>query len=189
MQDVESAIFDSATSIFFHMIQGRSFREIVGIRYSYITGRDKKDIKHTKFLQQAEKLPNISLKTFFSIFKKGTPVGNANYDAVVFDTYDYMDQVISFSLSDVFIAAFQIYGEQHDDDRVEQVIDLFRYGTNNQRHILLMRYGFPPEMVNDISLHIEKIDETRIIFKNSIQSAPKAIRELVEWYLPLSEDD
>lgn len=183
----ERAVFEQAISIFFQMIQGRSFREIVGIRYNYITGRDDKSTKHAKFSQPAESLPNSTLDHSYSIFSPETPVNKVSYDAVVFDTYDYMDKVISFSLSDCFIAAFKIYNERYVDERAEQIIELFRYGTNNSKHILLMRYGFPPEMVGDLSEHVASIDETRIVFKKSIHSASSVLREFVEWYLPQSQ--
>lgn len=182
--DGERAVFSNAISIFFQMAQGRSFREIVGIRYSYIARRDEKSGIFANFSQPAEKLPNASLDHYYSLFPENTRVDQVSYDAVVFDTYDYMDQVISFSLSDTFVAAFKIYEEKIDDERAEQVIELFRYGTNNQKHILLMRYGFPPEMVGELSDYVERVDEREIVFKSSIHSAPPAIRDMTGWYLP-----
>ena len=53
LQDGESAVFDQAITIFLHVIQGRSFREIVGIRYSYISRRDENHIGNAKFSQPA----------------------------------------------------------------------------------------------------------------------------------------
>lgn len=95
-----------------------------------------------------------------------------------------MDKVISISLSDTFIAAFKIYEDKTEDERIEGVTELFRYGTNNSKHILLMRYGFSSEMVHEISEYVERVDEREIIFKNSIHSAPLTIREMTDWYLP-----
>lgn len=180
----EQAVFRNAIDIFFHMAQSRSFREIVGIRYNNIIGRDDENQIYAAFSQPAEKLPNASLGRYYSLFPQNTRVEKVSYDAVVFDTYDYMDQVISFSLSDTFVAAFKIYEEKIDDGRAEQVIELFRYGTNNSKHILLMRYGFPPEMVSEVSDYVERVDEREIVFKNSIHSAPPAIRDMTGWYLP-----
>ncbi len=180
----ERAVFDSAIMIFFLMIQGRSFREIAGIRYNMITNRDDPNKKTVEFLQPARKLPDKSLENSYPLYEQGLLVDKVSYDLIVFDTYDYMDQVISFSLSDTFIAAFKVYEEKTGDFRAEQVIELFRYGTNNSKNILLMRYGFPSEMVHDVSDYVEKVNEKEIVFKNSIHSAPLAIREMVEWYLP-----
>lgn len=180
----EITVFENAVLIFFHMAQGRSFREIIGIRYSYISDRDNSNGGYAKFSQPAEKLPNSDLRQPFSIFSQHTPSSKVSYDAIVFDTYDYMDQVISFSLSDVFVAAFQIFFEKRGDDRAQEIIELFRYGTNNGDHILLMRYGFPPEMVVEVAKYLEKIDESGITFRNNIDQAPSVIKTLIDWYLP-----
>jgi helicase len=96
-----------------------------------------------------------------------------------------MDQVISFSLSDIFIAVFEIYREQITDIRADSIIELFRYNTNNRIHILLLRYGFPPEMISDIAQYIEAIDDDRIVFRNTIANAPSIIQRIVDWYLPV----
>ena len=117
LQDGESAVFDQAITIFLHVIQGRSFREIVGIRYSYISRRDENHIGNAKFSQPAEKLPNNTLAKVFSIFGQNTRAEEVSYDAIVFDTYDYLDQVISYSLSDTFTAAFKIYRDSRSTSR------------------------------------------------------------------------
>lgn len=181
--DAESSVFNNAIRILFHTMQGRSFREIVGIRYNYISSRDDAETIYAKYSQPAEKIPNINLKKY-SIFKKNTLASKVSYDAIVFDTYDYLDQVISFSLSDVFIAAFKIFNDKTGDPRALKAIDIFRYGTNDKTHILLMRYGFPPEAINDIIPYIDSISESEIRFNENIASANKSITKLVEWYRP-----
>ncbi len=183
LQDGEMAVFSNAIQIFFQTIQGHSFREIVGFRYSYISKKGKSG-EHAAFSQPANKLPDKTLGKTYSLFPPNTPANNVGYDVIVFDTYDYMDTVISFSLSDTFIAAFSIYREKNTDDRADKLIELFRYGTNNKNHILLMRYGFSPEVIGDIALYVEKIDESEVKFKKTINDAPSAIREIIEWYLP-----
>ena len=186
LEEGELAIFQSAISIFFQMAQGRSFREIVGMRYNRIIGRDDANVSYAKFSQEAHQLPKNTIKKPYSLFPMHTPINKVSYDAVVFDTYDYMDQVISFSLSDVFVAAFQIYHDNSSDDRAEQVIELFRFGTNNTKHILLMRYGFLPEMIGETAEHVASVDEVKIVFKESIHSAARVIQDFAEWYLPQS---
>lgn len=180
----ESAVFRQAISIFLQVIQGRSFREIVGIRYSYISKKDEGRQGYAAFSQPAEKLPNNTLVRTYSIFDQSTLAKNVSYDAVVFDTYDYLDQVISFSLNDSFITSFKVYKDNTSDQRAEKMIELLRYGTNNMLHTLLMRYGFPSEDVAELSKYILFINEDTIIFKSEISDAPKYIQELAEWYLP-----
>jgi hypothetical protein len=183
LNDGETNVFNQAIDIFFHAAQGRSFSEIVGLRYSSITNRDNPNEAFAAFSQPAKKLPDSSLNVY-GLYDRGTPKRNVSYDSIVYDTYDYLDQVISFSLSDTFIAAFKIYGEKNEDPRAEKIIELFRYNTNNQVHILLLRYGFPTETIKDIVLHIDTIDENKITFRPSITTAPNFIKEMVKWYLP-----
>ena len=180
----ELSVFRQAIQIFLHAIQGRSFKEIVGIRYSYVSKRDSERQGNAQFTQAASKLPNNTMVRAFPLFARGILAQEVSYDAVMFDTYDYLDQVISFCLSDVFVAAFKIYGERTGDERVNRMIELLRYGTNNPRNILLMRYGFPSECVQEVNEYVESVSEENIIFQDTIGSAPDHIRELVEWYLP-----
>lgn len=183
LYDGENAVFNKAITIFIWMIQGRSFREIVGIIYSNLSKRDENNKGMAGFSQPAETLPKSSLKKLYPLFKD-TPANNVSYDAVVFDTYDYFDKVISFSLSDVFVAAFKLYQEHTQDERSKMMIELLRFGTNEKAHIFLMRYGIPPENVVEISPYIQSINEENILFKNEIKNAPAHIRYLIDWYLP-----
>lgn len=184
LYDGEIAVFRQAISIFVQVIQGRSFREIVGIRYSYISKKDEGRQGYAAFSQPAAKLPKSTLTHTYSIFDENTLAKNVSYDAVVFDTYDYLDQVISFSLTESFITAFKVYKDNTSDQRSDKMIELLRFGTNNTVHTLLMRYGFPPEDVSEISKYILFINEDTITFKPEISDAPKYIQEMVDWYLP-----
>ena len=179
----EEAVFRTAITIFLLAIGGRTFREIAGIRYSKISRRNAGRQGEAEFAQPAESLPNSQLKRRFPLFA-GVQASDVSYDAVVFDTYDYMDKVVSFSLSDVFMASFKIYSDITHDSRASRMLELLRYGTNNVDHILLMRYGFPPESVVDIFPYIKFVNENEIVFLSEIYSAPQHIRDIVEWYLP-----
>ncbi len=180
----ESAVFDTAISIFFLTIQGYSFREIAGLRYSRISNRDEGRNGSAKFSQPANKLPNSKLKNTFSLFDKDTLAKDVRFDTVIYDTYDYLDTVISFSLVEVFSAAFQIYFENIADDRAVKAIELLRYGTNDSRNIMLMRYGFPPEDVPTVARYIESISKSDIEFSDEVEDAPQHIKQMIEWYLP-----
>jgi len=180
----EENVFNQAIDIFFHATQGRSFSEIVGLRYSSITNRDNPGNPFANFSQPAKKLPDSSLKNSYSLFAPQTPNDRVSYDSIIYDTYDYMDQVISFSLSDVLIAAFMIYQQTTNDDRAARLIELLKYNTNNGVFILLLRYGFPPELINDIARYVSSIDEDNIIFLPEIADAPVIIKNIIDWYLP-----
>lgn len=181
--DGEGAVFDTAIRIFLLAIGGRTFREISGIRFSDISKRDKGRTGVAAFSQQAAKIPDSSLQRPYPLFSE-VLASEVSYDAVVFDTYDYMDQVISFSLSDVFSAAFKIYGDERNDGRYQKILELLRFGTNDVTHMLLMRYGFSPEVVSEIIPLIKSINENEIIFNSNINSASMHIRDMIDWYLP-----
>lgn len=178
----EYAVFSMAVRIFLLLVAGKTFKEIAGIRFNYISRRKEGRRGRAAFSQRASKLPDSALIKAYPLFKD-TPANSISYDAVIFDTYDYMDQVISFSLSDTFAAAFKIYGEKTGDGRSMKILELLRYGTNNVDHILLMRYGFPPEIVSDVLPYIRSVNENEIEFFD-ISSAPEYIKSVVEWYLP-----
>ena len=184
LYDGESAIFDTAISIFFLAVQGYSFREIAGLRYSRISRRDEGRTGFARFSQPAHKLPDSKLKNTFSLFNYDTPAKNVRFDTIIYDTYDYLDTVISFSLSEVFSAAFKIYMESMNDNRAIKVIELLRYGTNNSRYVLLMRYGFPPEDVPAIAPYVKSISEEDIEFTENVDNAPQYIKNMIDWYLP-----
>lgn len=180
----EESVFNTAIFIFLLAIGGRTFKEIAGIRFSSISRRDFGRTGKAEFTQSAEPLPNSNLVKAFPLFKNGTTAQEVSYDPVVFDTYDYMDQVISFSLSDVFLAAFNIYKKHTNDSMADKMIELLRFGTNDVMHVLLMRYGFSPETISEIIKYIQFVTEEQIVFKDEIYSAPEQVRKLVEWYLP-----
>jgi len=181
--DGELNVFNTAIVIFFSVIRGRPFKEIVGIRYNDISDRDGDRNALAKFTQPANKLPDSTLRNAYSLFQ-GTKAKDVSYDAIVFDTYDYLDTVIAFSLSDVLIGAFHIYHSATKDSKALKMIELLKYGTNNTIHTLLIRYGFPPDDLKEISEYIDKISEENILFKPDVTFSSPHIQELVEWYLP-----
>jgi len=177
----EESIFNSAISILFFIIRGMSFKEIVGLRYSDACRRDEGKIGSAPFMQPASKIPDSKLIHPYSMFK-GIKAKNVNYDRIVFDTYDYLDTVISFSLTDAFMGAFRVYYANEGDENALRMIDLLKYGTTNPVHILLLRYGFSAEDLDAVENYIESVNEREIKFKN-IDKIPSDISEKIEWYL------
>jgi len=179
----ELNVFKLAIDIFFLIIQGRSFKEIVAIRYNYISNRGEDQNKSATFSQPASKLPDSRLFNQFPLFAD-TKCKDVSYDAVVFDTYDYLDTVISFSLTDVLIGAFTIYNKATNDNNALKMIELLKFGTNDTVHNLLIRYGFPTDQVREIAEYVDFISEENILFKPNVSVSPKHIQDLIEWYLP-----
>lgn len=106
----------------------------------------------------------------------------------MFDTYDYLDKVISFCLSDVFSASAMLYYKTSMDSRALKFVELLRFGTNDAVHVMMMRYGFLPEHLELVGPHVLRISEEEIVFKPSVEEAPSSVRELVRWYQPVDEE-
>ena len=128
-------------------------------------------------------LPNSRLKQQIPSRFRYASVEDFNYDLLVYDTYDYVDKVISFSLSDVYIAAFGQYYKETKDKRAAAMVKYFAYGTNNPMEILLLRYGFSFEDIEWLKEYVDTIDENKIVFKKSISSLDTYKMNIIERYI------
>lgn len=189
----ESSILSSAIPLMLWRIQGKSFSEIVSLRHSYLSRRDERrqiqrQIKSGEITVSAgnEMLLNLSIKfstIAFSLpdrrhknaplYKQGTSVNDIDYDTIIYDTYDFLDRVISLSLADPLCAAFDVYFKKTNDNRAMVIKNLIKYGANNPMEIWLLRYGFDPEDISWILEHVEHVNERKIVFKESINSLSK----------------
>lgn len=198
----EQSILSTAISVLLWQIQGKSFRTLLGLRFSYLTKRSeqreikrrfrsgeinlpqrKRDLQNliVKFSPIATQLPNLGVHALPRF--RNVSVLDIDYDLLVYDTYDYLDKVISFSLSDVYVATFDQYFAATGDTRASDFVNFIKYGTSDPIEILLIRYGFSPENVEELSSHIESISEEAVVFKTSVfEIADEFDRYLVEHY-------
>lgn len=179
----EAAVFRQAILLMLQVFQGRSFSEIAAARFNRISKRDAKRVGEAVFAQAASVLPDIRLTKAFPLFPVGTPARNVSYDAVVFDTYDYLDKVVSFSLSDTFAAAITLFKQESSDIRSGWLLDLLRFGTNDPKKIMMLRYGFQAEEIESILPFVKSISQEEIVFSKEIEDAPPSVRRAVEWYV------
>jgi helicase len=181
--DGEAAVFRQAILLMLQVFQGRSFSEIAATRFNRISKRDAKRIGKAVFGQAASVLPDSRLIKAFPFFPDGTLARDVSYDAVVFDTYDYLDKVVSFSLTDTFVAAFKIFKRTFADVRADWFVDLLRFGTNDSSKIMMLRYGFQPEEIEAILPYVRSISQEKIVFFEKLKDAPLSVRRAVDWYL------
>ncbi len=200
----EKTILSKSITILLWHIQGRSFKEILKLRYLYLadqkkiddlkTSLDQKDITRKEFDKKlgqapfsysaaANTIPNSKLTGFVSNAFEGQTYDTFNYDLLVYDTYDYLDKVISFSLSDVYTTAFDLYFEESGDERSLSMKKFFRYGTNDDYDIMLMRYGFTFEDIDWLRDHIDYINDNEIKFLPSINNCTKEQLEILAPFL------
>lgn len=187
----EKSVLSASIPVLLWQIQGKSFAEIVSLRHAFLSEKDKRrklkrqlvngditDIEYNKQLDStkirysciAEPLPNRKLTKSVSLFKRNLSVKYIDFDLIVYDTYDYIDKVISLSLKDPLSAAFLLYYEKYADMRALHLSNYIAYGTNNQTEIWLLRYGFTFDEIEWILPLIENINEQEIIFNKSLIS-------------------
>lgn len=192
LSDGEENVLHTAVKIMLWRIYGKTFKNICWYRYSYVSrssdrkvlekfGR-KTDELEAKFITGFDDLPNKGLRAY-SIFEKGTKAKDIDYDRIVYDTYDYIDKLIGFKLSDIFYAAFYLYYEKTKDERSLSLAKYVKYGTDNERYIWMIRYGMAFEDIEALDEHIESINEREIVFKQSINGVPDDKKQSIIRYL------
>ena len=109
-------------------------------------------------------IPDKNLKVFSMFGNNETKATEVDYDRIVFDTYDYLDKILNFKLSDIFIAAFEEYYMKTNDARAREMALLVKYGTVNEKQIWMLRYGFTFEDIEWLEPYIVNISQEEVIF-------------------------
>ncbi len=203
LTSAEIGILSASIPILLWHIQGKSFKEVLALRFYFLTQESEqrkirsslrkgdisaedaqKEIDNLtiRFSQIPTSLPNYYARKV-SLFKKDTPVSKLDYDALVFDTYDYIDKVISLSISDPICAAFSVYEKQTNDARASIMCNYIRYGTNDSIEIWLLRYGFAFEDIAWVKDYVDSISEQEIVFKPEVYQLPEERIETIERYI------
>lgn len=189
----EQAVLSTAISILLWQIQGRSFSQLLSMRYRFITQRDaqnainkrvrQKEISHKDAVIQKRKikliyshaahaLPDKNIPPFDPLFPNNSKLSDFKYDKLVCDTYDYIDKVISQSLTPPLCAAFLQYYLKTGDSRAKLMSNYIRYGTNDEQEILLQKYGFSFEDITWIKPLILYITPDEIKFLPKAKGIP-----------------
>lgn len=136
-----------------------------------------------KFRLNILHLPNPKLKRY-SLFYNTQRAKDIDYDIIVCDTYNYIDKLIGFKLSDIYYAAFSKYYEKTKDPLAKRLAQYVKYGTDNERHIGMLRYGMSFEDIELLDQHIISINKTKITFKESIYSLSDLDTILIRRFIP-----
>lgn len=203
LTSAESSVISTSLRILLWKIQGKSFKETVQLRYNFITRRKKQqelmkmlrnhEMTETEYKEEISKLtirytqgafsiPNKHIRQF-SLFKTGTPVTECDYDRLIYDTYDYLDKVISLSIADSINAALEIYYKERKDLRAKALQNYIKYGTNSKFSIMLLRYGFDFEEHSWLIPCIDQISEEGIDFNTSINKLTANRYKMIERYI------
>lgn len=191
--DGEKNVFEIAIKLmlirlFFHA----TFKQLCRWRYNNASRLEerkqlekkgqKSDRLFSAFITGYSDLPKKDLHVF-SIFPKGTKAKDVSYDAILYDTYDFLDKLIDFKLGELFYATFMSYYEKNQDERAERFSKLLRYGTDNSRHIWMIRYGMEFEDIEKLDAHIRSIDANGIDFYDSINEVSEKDKEVIKRYM------
>lgn len=109
-----------------------------------------------------------------ALFPRNTSVKDLDFDKIIYDTYDYIDKVLSLSVKDPISSTLLLYFEKTKDLKALILSNYIKYGTNDPTEIWLLKYGFSFEEIEELKSHIDKIDETEITFKDSINEFLKS---------------
>lgn len=158
----EQNVFNTAIKILLWQIHCKSFKDICFYRYAYASKKQEREklqneiengneiekiiannkLQHlsSAFVTGYADIPDKNLQVY-SMFD-GVKAIDVDYDRIVFDTYDYLDKIIGFKLSDIFYASFNEYFIKNADERAKRLAQLVKYGTENEKEIWMLRYGF-----------------------------------------------
>lgn len=203
LTQAETSVLSASIPLMLWRIQGKSFSEIVSLRYSYLSRRDERRFIQRR-INNGEISSDVGIKMMsdltvkFSpipfglpdkryrnapLYRNGSSVMGIDYDKIIYDTYDFLDRVIALSLSDPLCAAFEIYFQKTNDGRAKIIKNLIKYGTNDPIEIWLLRYGFDPEDISWMLTHIEHVDEHKILFKESIDTLNTEQLKVIDRFL------
>ena len=189
--EAEEYVLREAIDIMLFKIFGNTFKNICWMRYNKAsrllerrrfakTGRTYE--MPAWFTVGYKEIPNRYLRNY-PLFPRGTKAEDVNYDIIIYDTYDYLDKLVDFRLADIFYAsAMEYYGICGEED-VKKIALLVRYGTFNERHIWMLRYGLSFEDIEVLDSCIESIDEKGIVFNDTINDVDPDTRFIVERYI------
>lgn len=192
----ERNVFNTAIKIILWKVHGKTFRNICWYRYSFTSKSNLRRLhkNNVNFLNRLtarfytecpSEFPNKNLSAYNAMSIEGNNIlaKDVDYDFIISDTYDYIDKLIGFRLGDIFFAVFSQYNDKFADSRAVKISKYIKYGTDNERYILLLRYGLTFEDIEKLDTHIEQVSEAEIIVKASINELPEKDLQPIKRYI------
>lgn len=191
--EAEKKVLEHALHIMFYRIYYKTFSAICKIRYYSLCnmkllrrlhneGRDISKVKVNYLVQYCD-IPNLKLQSSFPLVDRNTNALDVDFDVIVYDTYDFLDKLIGFKLSDIYYAAFKVNYNRTNDERSLIFANLLKYGTSDEKEILMMRYGLSLDDISELKQYIVNIDTTGITVSNDFYNLPKDIRKPLERFV------
>ncbi len=189
LTSAEKAILSHAIKIMLWKVSGRTFRNICQYRYAYaasVNERRKNPEKEksicAKYIAGYNDIPDKKLPQY-PLFSTEILAKDVDYDLIIYDTYDYLDKLIGFKLSDIFYAIFHEYYGKTKDERSLKLAKYIKYGTINENEIWMLRYGLTFEDIEWANNCIDSINEQEIIFNDNIKELKSSQLKIIERYI------
>ena len=182
----EKSVLSEAIKIMLWKVTGRTFKNICQLRYARVAQVNER----RKHPERAASIPAKYMVGYNEIPNKNLPnhpkipdtilAKKVDYDTVVFDTYDFLDKMIGFKLSDIYYAIFREYYLDSNDERSLRMANYVKFGTTDTTEIWMLKYGFTFEEIEWLKPHVKSIDEQEICFRNSVNELKDSQKELIE---------
>lgn len=176
----EKSIISEALHIFIKHVNGLNLKSIAHSRLRDIQERVALQSNSVPFVIKAKEIPDSSLKANPPLYGKDELY---NYDSLVYDTYDYIDKVLSMSISSVINVSMAEYYERTGDGRADSLAKFIKYGSNDDKVIALTRYGFTLEDMDWLLNCVCSVNENKITFNENISSLNNEQKLRIACYL------
>lgn len=185
----EKNVLNEAIRIILWKVTGRTFRNICQIRYARVAQVNERrkhperiESIYAKYMVGYNEIPNKNLSNYPKI-PNTILAKNVDYDTVVFDTYDFLDKMIGFKLSDIYYAVFHEYYLDTNDERSQKMANYIKFGTADATEIWMLKYGFDFEDIEWLKPYVKSIGEEEICFHSSIAELNNEQKRLIEKFL------
>lgn len=194
LTEAEKYVFNSAIKIMIWKTHGKTFSKICQTRYAYVSKtserrylskighQEEADNLTVRYIAGYSDIPNKELR-IYPLFSADTKGKDVDYDRVVYDTYDFLDKLIGFKLSDLFYAIFHQYYLKYQDERAERLAKYIKYGTEDLTEIWLLRYGFSFEEIEWLKPCVKSISEEEIVFSSKIKELTDNQKSTIAKYI------
>lgn len=194
LTSAEKYVFDSAIKIMIWKVHGKTFSKICQERYAYVSkAAERRSLSKKGHQEDADNLtvsyiagyndiPNKELRAY-PLLSANTKGKDVDYDRIVYDTYDFLDKLIGFKLSDLFYAIFHQYYLAYQDNRAERLAKYIKYGTEDSTEIWMLRYGFSFEEIEWLKPCVKSIDQTEIKFNEKIENLSDAQKSSISKFI------
>lgn len=185
----EVNVLNESIKIMLWKVTGRTFGNICQIRYARVAQVNERR-KHpervnqiaAKYMVGYNDIPNKNLPNYPKI-PNTILAKNVDYDTIVFDTYDFLDKLIGFKLSDLYYAIFSEYYISTNDQRAQKLANYMKFGTADSKEIWMLRYGFNFEDIEWLKQYVRDINEEEILFNDSIGELDTDKMAIIERYV------